>query len=66
MHGKSQCGDNWGKIMAQHACESYDNQKIKLCEDVGYKLIRIKELDWVNDNINTKNFIKNLINEVKV
>ena len=36
----------------------YDKQKIKLCEDVGYKLIRIKELDWVNDNINTKNFIK--------
>ena len=26
-----------------------------------YKLIRIKELDWVNDNINTKMFIKNLI-----
>ena len=44
----------------------YDNQKIKLCEDVGYKLIRIKELYWLNDNINTKNFIKNLINEVKV
>lgn len=33
----------------------YDNQKIKLCEDVGYKLIRIKEIDWINDNINTKN-----------
>lgn len=42
----------------------YDNQKIKLCEDVGYKLIRIKEIDWVNDNINTKIFIKNIISEV--
>lgn len=40
----------------------YDNQKIKLCEDVGYKLIRIKEIDWVNDNINIKNFIKHTIN----
>lgn len=40
----------------------YDNQKIKLCEDVGYKLIRIKEIDWVNDNINTKKFIKQTIN----
>lgn len=42
----------------------YDNQKIKLCEDVGYKLIRIKEIDWINDNINdninTKIFIKTL------
>ena len=53
------------KMTAQEVWE-YDNQKIKLCEDVGYKLIRIKELDWLNDNINTKNFIKNLINEVKV
>ena len=40
----------------------YDNQKIKLCEDVGYKLIRIKEIDWVNDNINIKKFIKQTIN----
>lgn len=40
----------------------YDNQKIKLCEDVGYKLIRIKEIDWINDNINTKKFIKQTIN----
>ncbi len=40
----------------------YDNQKIKLCEDVGYKLIRIKEIDWVNDNINTKKIIKQTIN----
>lgn len=40
----------------------YDNQKIKLCENVGYKLIRIKEIDWVNDNINTKQFIKQTIN----
>ena len=53
------------KMTAKEVWE-YDNQKIKLCEDVGYKLIRIKELDWLNDNINTKNFIKNLINEVKV
>ena len=44
----------------------YDNQKIKLCEVVGYKLIRIKEIDWVNDNINTKNFIKNIISEVNI
>lgn len=41
-------------------------KKIKLCESVGYKLIRIKEIDWLNDNINTKNFIKNLLDEVKV
>lgn len=26
--------------------------------------IRIKEIDWVNDNINTKIFIKNIISEV--
>ena len=44
----------------------YDNQKIKICEDVGYKLIRIKEIDWLNDNINTKNFIKNIISEVNI
>ena len=39
----------------------YDNQKIKLCEDVGYKLFRIKEIDWVNDNINIKKIIKDII-----
>ena len=57
---------NKKKNMTAKEIWDYDNQKIKLCEDAGYKLIRIKELDWVNDNINTKNFIKNLINEVKV
>ena len=57
---------NKKKNMTAKEVWEYDNQKIKLCEDVGYKLIRIKELDWLNDNINTKNFIKNLINEVKV
>ena len=57
---------NKKKNMTAKEIWDYDNQKIKLCEDVGYKLIRIKELDWVNDSINTKNFIKNLINEVKV
>lgn len=57
---------NKKKNMTAKEIWDYDLQKIKLCEDVGYKLIRIKELDWVNDSINTKNFIKNLINEVKV
>ena len=58
--------DSYDKIKQKTALEvwEYDNQKIKLCEDVGYKLIRIKEIDWVNDNINTKNFIKNIISEV--
>ncbi len=39
----------------------YDNNKVLLAESKGIKLIRIKELDWVNDNINTKMFIKKLI-----
>lgn len=54
----------YNKITQKTAKEvwEYDNQKIKLCEDVGYKLIRIKEIDWVNDNINIKNFIKHTIN----
>lgn len=55
---------NSKKGMTAQEIWEYDNQKIKLCEDVGYKLIRIKEIDWVNDNINTKNFIKNIISEV--
>lgn len=33
-----------------------------ILEKVGIKLIRIKEIDWVNDNINTKKFIKQTIN----
>ena len=49
------------RMTAKEVCE-YDNHKIKLCENVGYKLIRIKEIDWVNDNINTKNLIKQTIN----
>lgn len=44
----------------------YDNQKIILCKEKGYKLFRIKELDWLNDNINTKKFIKNIISEVNI
>lgn len=38
----------------------FDNNKIKLCEQLGYKLIRIKEYDWVNDNSNVKQIIKQL------
>ena len=53
---------NSKKRMSAKEVWEYDNKKIKLCEDVGYKLIRIKEIDWVNDNINTKNFIKQTIN----
>ena len=57
---------NTKKGMTAKEIWDYDNEKIKLCEDVGYKLIRIKELDWKNDNINTKNFINQRINEVKL
>ena len=53
---------NSKKGMTAKEVLEYDNQKIKLCKDVGYKLIRIKEIDWVNDNINTKKFIKQTIN----
>lgn len=57
---------NSKKRMTAKEVWEYDKQKIKLCENVGYKLIRIKEIDWVNDNINTKNFIKNIISEVNI
>lgn len=39
----------------------YDNQKIILCKEQGYRLFRIKELDWLNDNINIKKIIKDII-----
>lgn len=39
----------------------YDNQKIILCKEKGYKLFRIKELDWLNDNINIKKYVKDII-----
>lgn len=38
-----------------------DHQKDLLCEQKGFKLYRIKELDWLNDNINIRNFIKQTI-----
>lgn len=49
------------KNMTAQEIWEYDNNKVLLAESKGIKLIRIKELDWVNDNINTKMFIKNLI-----
>lgn len=49
------------KQMTAKEIWEYDNNKVLLAESKGIKLIRIKELDWVNDNINTKMFIKNLI-----
>ena len=49
------------KQMTAQEIWEYDNNKVLLAESKGIKLIRIKELDWVNDNINTKMFIKNLI-----
>lgn len=30
------------------------------------KLLLLKEIDWLNDNINTKKFIKNIISEVNI
>lgn len=38
-----------------------DHNKDLLCEQKGFKLYRIKELDWQNDNINIRNFIKQII-----
>lgn len=57
---------NKTKNMTAKEIWEYDNQKIILCKEQGYKLFRIKELDWLNDNINTKNFIKNIISEVNI
>ena len=60
--------DDYNKIKQKTAQEiwEYDNQKDLLCEQQGYKLYHIKEIDWINDNINTKIFIKNIINEVNI
>lgn len=40
-----------------------DLNKIKLAENVGIKLYRIKEYDWLNNNEQIKNFIRSKINE---
>lgn len=40
-----------------------DLNKIKLAENVGIKLYRIKEYDWLEDNKNIKDFIRRKINE---
>lgn len=40
-----------------------DKEKIELCKNKGIKLIRIKEYDWYCNDIETKNLIKEYINE---
>lgn len=57
---------NKTKNMTAKEIWEYDRKKDLLCEQNGYKLIRIKEIDWLNDNINTKKFIKNIISEVNI
>ena len=46
-----------------------DEEKNKLCQDVGIKIIHIKEYDWDNNNLETKHYIleniHKLINEEK-
>lgn len=57
---------NKTKNMTAKEIWEYDRKKDLLCEQQGYKLYHIKEIDWINDNINTKNFIKNIISEVNI
>ena len=52
---------NKTKNMTAKEIWEYDNQKIILCKEQGYRLFRIKELDWLNDNINIKKIIKDII-----
>lgn len=40
-----------------------DNNKNNLCNELNINLIRIKEYDWITNNIEEKNKIKNIINE---
>lgn len=40
-----------------------DNNKNNLCNELNISLIRIKEYDWITNNIEEKNKIKNIINE---
>ena len=57
---------NKTKNMTAKEIWEYDRKKDTLCEQQGYKLYHIKEIDWINDNINTKKFIKNIISEVNI
>ena len=57
---------NKTKNMTAKEIWEYDRKKDLLCEQQGYKLYHIKEIDWINDNINTKKFIKNIISEVNI
>lgn len=40
-----------------------DNNKNNLCNELNINLIRIKEYDWITNNMEVKNKIKNIINE---
>lgn len=41
---------------------AYDKLKDELCQNLNYKLIHIKEFDWLNDNENIKLYINKIIN----
>lgn len=51
------------KNLMAHEIWEYDKQKELMCSNVGVTLIRIKEYEWSNENEQTKDFIRRIINE---
>lgn len=53
-------GDYWHSIPAM---KSRDKLKDKMCKDKNIFLIRVKECEWCNNNLKTKNMIKQILND---
>ena len=53
-------GDYWHNIPAMR---KRDKLKDKICKDKNIFLIRVKECEWCNNNLKTKNMIKQILND---